>query len=99
MSDLLWSSKNKVTIHPDAVATSTIMLSKATFDADGIHGFPCGSGMGIAPGEGRKLAMDLTYDGKGWVSGPRFTPSGKRIKGASCVLIEAGRVTASYTHS
>jgi hypothetical protein len=98
VSDLLWRSANKVTIHPEAVKTSTIMLSKVTFDATGIHGNPCGSGMGITPGEGRKLPMRVSFNGKGWVSGPGFTPAGKPVKGAMTALIEDGKVTVAYSH-
>lgn len=85
-----------VTVEPNA--SVTIMLADATLDAKGIHGRPTDSGMGVAPGEGRQLAMPLVYDGEGYVSAPSFVPSGKRIRGAMCVLIEAGDVSASYTH-
>lgn len=94
--DLMWKSDERVTIAPNT--KTTIMLSDATFDADGIHGFPVGSGMGIAPGEGRRLPMELHYDGDGYVSAPSFVPSGIRIAGAMCVLIENGVVSAAYTN-
>jgi hypothetical protein len=87
---------NWVTIKPGT--KTTLMLANVTFDADGIHGRLVASGMGTTPERGRPLPMDLTYDGEGYVSGPRFTPSGHRIKGASCALILDGAVSAAYTH-
>ncbi len=86
----------RITIAPGEKVT--LMLHKVTFDEKGIHGIPCDSGMGIAPGEGRKLPMELVYDGEGYVSAPSFCPSGIRIRGALVVLVEAGVVSASYTN-
>ena len=73
------------------------MLHNVTLDAQGIHGTPTESGMGIAPGMGRQLPMELVYDGEGYVSAPSFVPSGIRICGAMVVLVEAGIVSAAYT--